>query len=724
MSGFVTLDWIDLAVSLFITLVLIWLGLTVVFNAERRTWGMWLAGGGLLAGGVFFICHTALLSLGAAVLTPGLDFWWRVGWMLIIALPFAWYLVILWYSGCWEERRSPLWMRHRIWFAATVILLVWLVGLLLVNSLPSLIRLIEIGPTAVLAAGATPVLLLIYPVYAIACMGLSIDALRHPLPSARMMGDRARQRARPWLIRASIFLLMAGLLVGGVLYWMIEPLIGWGQEMRQAGIIQVLVWFDLAIAGCISIAVIMLGQAITEYEIFTGKSLPRRGLTLLWQRILILAAGYSLVIGWSLAIQLRPIYILLLSTIILACFFALLGWRQFAERERLMEQLRPFISSQRLYDQALLNADPDQTGIRDLFTALCQGVLGVKKAVLIPRGPMAAVVGDPIFFPVDDCCRELPAWITTGFGGNFIPGHSFGSPAPADDTGGYQWGVPLWSQRTLTGILILGEKNDRGLYTQEEIAVAQSAGEQILDTIASAELARRLMRLQRQQMVESQVFDRQLRRSLHDDILPRVHEAILTINNLRIVPDTEKEQIFTTLTDLHRRIAVLLRGLKSQADMEIGRQGVLFALKHVIEEDLAGSFEQVDWSVDPGAETLLSTLSPVTAEVLYYAAREVIRNAASHASGSNPHPILRISVLCESGLRIRIEDNGGKMVEKSLEDLKGSGNGLILHSTMMSIIGGSLQVESVEGEFTRVILELPRSAPVLMGTESPNIPKG
>ncbi|MEN8185421.1 MAG: DUF58 domain-containing protein, partial [Myxococcota bacterium] len=32
----------------FNAILLIWLGLTVLFNAERRTWGIWLAGGGLL----------------------------------------------------------------------------------------------------------------------------------------------------------------------------------------------------------------------------------------------------------------------------------------------------------------------------------------------------------------------------------------------------------------------------------------------------------------------------------------------------------------------------------------------------------------------------------------------------------------------------------------------------------------------------------------------------
>ena len=48
MTGSFFLDWAIMAVSLFNTILLLWLGLTVLLNAERRTWGVWLAGGGLL----------------------------------------------------------------------------------------------------------------------------------------------------------------------------------------------------------------------------------------------------------------------------------------------------------------------------------------------------------------------------------------------------------------------------------------------------------------------------------------------------------------------------------------------------------------------------------------------------------------------------------------------------------------------------------------------------
>jgi hypothetical protein len=58
--------------------------------------------------------------------------------------------------------------------------------------------------------------------------------------------------------------------------------------------------------------------------------------------------------------------------------------------------------------------------------------------------------------------------------------------------------------------LVLGEKVS-GLYTQEEIDIARAGGERLLDSLASAELARRLVVLQRQRLAESQVLDRRTR---------------------------------------------------------------------------------------------------------------------------------------------------------------------------------------------------------------------
>ena len=63
MSGSLLLDWAALSISLFNTLVLVWLGLAVLLNAERRTPGVWLAAAGLLMGEVILVDRVENLEL-------------------------------------------------------------------------------------------------------------------------------------------------------------------------------------------------------------------------------------------------------------------------------------------------------------------------------------------------------------------------------------------------------------------------------------------------------------------------------------------------------------------------------------------------------------------------------------------------------------------------------------------------------------------------------------
>ncbi len=72
--------------------------------------------------------------------------------------------------------------------------------------------------------------------------------------------------------------------------------------------IETIAWFDLIVAAIIGVVILLLGQAVVSYEVFTGKSLPRRGLMRHWRRAIILAAGYSIPVGFSIAIALRPLY--------------------------------------------------------------------------------------------------------------------------------------------------------------------------------------------------------------------------------------------------------------------------------------------------------------------------------------------------------------------------------------------------------------------------------
>ena len=79
-----------LTFSVFNTILLFWLGFTMLLTAARRNTGIWMAAAGLFAGGVFFIDHTALVILDIEAAKSALGNWWHLGWVALVVAPFAW----------------------------------------------------------------------------------------------------------------------------------------------------------------------------------------------------------------------------------------------------------------------------------------------------------------------------------------------------------------------------------------------------------------------------------------------------------------------------------------------------------------------------------------------------------------------------------------------------------------------------------------------------------
>jgi len=697
MTGNVLLDWAGMTVSLFNTIVLVWLGLTVLLNAERRTWGLWLTAGEILLGGFFFLIHSIILGHGLNTFERSINFWWQVGWVPVVTIPYVWYVVILWYSGFWDRFGTSLNRRHYPWFVSTSVLAaVIIVMLIFANPLPTFIQVSQLDLTATPSIGGIPILILIYPLYILLCIILSLDVLRHPAPSGRMMGDQARRRARPWLVSAALTQIVVSLLVGWVMFWTISRS---RHPFYEPSMGITIAEFDLAIASLIAVASIFLGQAITSYEVFTGKVLPRHGLLRYWRRAIILAGGYSAII--SLSLNLHPIYSVLLSAILMTTFYALLSWRSFTERQNYINQLRPFISSQRVYDQ-LLASSPPEVDINAPFTSLCQEVLRTRQAFLIAQGPLAALVGDPLIFFVEqepqhpDLGELIGPWISPEI---------ICIPLYQETKLDWNWLVPLWSERGLIGILLLGSKQDDSLYSQEEIEIARTVGERLIDTRASTEMARRLMALQRQRLAESQVADRRTRRVLHDDVLPHLHTALLSLS----IAGNQYEETMEALSSAHRQISDLLRDLPIVTAPEVSRSGLICALRKTVANEFLDAFDQVDWKIPKEAEAQLKRLTPLVSEVVYFAAREAIRNAARHGGNKDVLPSIDITINQDpQGWMLIVKDDC--IVNRSIAPNKkiSSGQGLALHSTLMAVIGGELSFEQVPDEGTRVVLRIPQ----------------
>jgi len=704
MSGQFYLDWGGLAISLFNMIILVWLGLTTLLNAERRTLGLTIASLMLFSGGAFFLIHTIILGYGADLFARGLNFWWQLGWIPVVILPYAWYGVMLWYAGFWDDRSAKLHIRHRPWIVVTTgLLLSILVMLTLANPLPDLAQLPQLNLASTPTILGVPLLILVYPIYLLICLFLSLNVLSHPTPTEKFMRDHARRRARPWLLAATSVQIIVSLLVGWVMLWVISST---HQQLPEDRLIISIAWYDLIIAALIALAVILVGQAIVSYEVFTGKGLPRRGLRVYWQRLLILSTGYSPLVALGISLPLQPVISLLLSTLLMVGFYGLLSWRAFSERKRYMDSLRPFVTTQKLYDH-LLDTDEDTLGAVDLtasFQALCINLLGAKKAFLIPMGPLAALAGPTLVYP-EGSKAELRAnqeWLPES-----LTPEDLCISLDSGSNGNTQWAVPLWSERGLIGVLLLGEKEDQGLYTQEEIEIARAVAERLVDTQASANLARRLVSLQRQRLSEVRVLDEHTRRMLHDEVLPLLHTALLALDQDVPVKEKSLEAAQLALSDVHRQVADLLREMPRSVAPEVVKVGLVGAIRKRLEVEFKDAFDEVKFQVSPITEQRAREISPLNAEVLFYAAREVLRNAARHAripESSKPLK-LEIDIRWRDGIEISIADNGSGI--KTVSETDSTGQGLALHSALLAVVGGSLSLESTKTDSTQVVITLP-----------------
>ncbi|MEZ4637724.1 MAG: hypothetical protein R2856_22670, partial [Caldilineaceae bacterium] len=692
--------------------------------ADRRSWGVWWMGGGLLVGAVFFVAHSAILGQDLSLNLDGLDFWWRTGWFPITLSPMAWYVAVLWVSGYWSIAPNSLRQRHRFWLWGMLIGLVGLLVLLVAgNPIPAYDRLIQVDLTGVLMVRDTPLLFVLAPLWMAACIVLSIDVLRRPAAVDNANTLAARQRALPWLLSTAAILLVVTLVVAWFIGALVTDIVA---GALRAIPLQTVAVYDLVLSLLIAVASLLLGQAIVAYEVFTGRVLPRRSFVRHWRSAVILAAGYAVVVAWTITIALRPIYSLLLATLLLTVFYALFSWRSFREREQFAARLRPFVQRQGTAGP-LLTASSAQ----GLLAALCRDLLNTAHAQLIPLGSMTSLVDAPLIYPE----------IARGLGGSSGSERIFSESIrpnppnplnpraiPPDLSAGmtpldraiyapFAWAISLWDERERIGVLLVGDKRDGGLYSQEELETAQAAGERIVHLLAGEQMVQRLIDVQRQRTAEQRVIDLSTRRTLHDEILPSIHLTILQLSGADrqqpVIRDT-----LDSLTDVHRQIAALLSQSRPSPPRTGDPCNLVTSLRSLVENEFSANFERVDWmdlltenAADPSADAP-AHVDALVGEVILGAAREAIRNAAAHGRGDRADlPLcLRVGLRRErqrSGeLILTIADNGIGVNAAPSSTTGGSGSGLSLHRTLLAILGGDLVVETSAAGGTVVTISL------------------
>ncbi len=719
MTGILPIDWLVLTISLFNTGLLAWLGLTVVLTAQPRTPGALAAGASLLVAAVFFVSHSAIVGqpLHSA---PGLELLWQASLYAVIGLPASWYGVVLWYAGFWSTPTSALRRRH----LPLAILVGGLIALLLVmltlgRAMPTLNQAISLDVSPPDSAGQIATFGLIYPIYCVLSLGSALDALLRPGPVTRATATPARRRARPWMLAASGLFLLVSFVASFGLQAATQSISRVEDLATRTQTYLWLVGLDILAASLIGLIALFVGQALAEYEVFTGRSLPRRGLRRYWRRAVLLCAGISPPVALALVRRSEPVYVVLLTLLILIVFYALVSWRSFIERERTVSLLRPLTAEAFAWMRAPGSAraadgsEPPALGVNAtaLLTTLCRDSIGASRALVLAQGPLAALAGPPLQYPstttpAPDLDRALLRTLLDQAGG-------LGASLDPAEWHGLSWTVQLWSERGPIGVLLLGPKTDGGLYAQEDIEVARAGGERLLDALISTELTNRLIALQQRRLAEGQVLDQRLRRELHDEVLPRLHAAMLTLNDPGAVSHSLQE-----LTGVHHRLSDLVRAMPNATSPDLERLGFFGALRRVIDVDLHGAFERVLWEVSGDTEEAAAALPAFALETLFFATREALRNAARHGRGGETRRALTVTIsgridtastassqIGPRVLRVRVCDDGVGVAQNSVT--AGTQHGLTLHTTLMAVAGGGLEIDSRPEGGTRVDLHLP-----------------
>ncbi|RYG68122.1 hypothetical protein EON80_12290, partial [bacterium] len=679
------MPWAQFAVSVFNTILLLWLGLTVLLNAEKRSWGTYLASGGLLLGGAFFLAHSIALDFSLEALLDGSPYWWSFFTVPLLCLPYGWLILMIWSCGFWDEG-SRMHRRARWPLLFSTGCFVTLCCLCYYSAPRNgALPYGELTPANATTYMGARVIALVYPLYLIICTAAALYVVANPARAGKMMSQEARRRARPWLLASSLVQFLVSVGSTCALYWI--GYVAYYSELYNvySRFAFALEWADLVVQIAIAIAVMLLGKAVVSYEIFTGKILPRRGFWRQWRAIVTLAAFYSSVLAASFSVEIRTVYLIMFITALMSIFLAIFSYRAYADRERAVTNLAPFVASQHLTEGLLSGATrPLQRALDEPFRALCEDVLNAGRAVLIARGPHSSLAGAPRLYPPS--LPFNPIW------GKIVaeadPIVREVTPLPDDCDMNYL--VPLGESQNPLGALLLGPRRDGALYTLEEIEVARAAGEHLLDSQAGATLAVRLVDLQRQKLAQVQVLDRHARRVLHDDILPLVHGALL---ELSATPGAES--IIDSLSQAHRGISDLLRETPPSTS-PLASRDFWTALTHEIEEELAGAFDEVVYEVSDEARQFTVNLPPLVADTLYFAAREATRNAAKYGRGGDRLRRLNFTVNADVVRKFRLEllDDGVGLGEQNDETAKksegGSGSGLALHAAMLAIAGGGL----------------------------------
>lgn len=487
---------------------------------------------------------------------------------------------------------------------------------------------------------------------------------------------------------------------------------------------------DMLANGAVALIILLVGYSIVRHGVLIERPLARRGFFEQWRGIVIVATTVAIFIALLVVLTHSNLGALLLITSLATVAYALFTWSSYTAHDRYIALLGPFLRSTNL--RHWLNTDLQKTeqGLEDLFVHLCKDVLAVQCACLTV---MAGSVRRSFNYrwPIGTQFMTLTKEQDNVMGGRAptrvrmaVNGQSM-----------ICWILPIYDELGLVAMLYLGPRQDGGAFTDEDMDLARACGERILDTLGDHEAMQAVAGLLRRRIVDVKLLGAQQRRVLHDDILPQMHLALLRLEALRYslnkkvqvpaIPQREEEanacseqildEAVDMISDAHRRLAAMMRATAPSAPHHLERDGMMHAIRSMLEQDFQQAFDEVKWCVSEETVCCIDEATPpAIAELIFAAVQEALRNAARHARGSDVHRRLKLTLQASCNpmdphLEVIVADDGVGILSAS-SSTTGTGGGLLTHSALLAIAGGSLTIKSAPGEGVAVRIFLPAEA--------------
>ncbi|TGM90198.1 ATP-binding protein [Leptospira licerasiae] len=657
------------SVFIFLSTNLFWLGSTTGTNLEKKNSAAYFSIFTLIVSSLLFSFSAILGQNGFLVVSSYPILYFFPGLILLILIPFGWFVVIVWFFGFLKKKGIFFFLFYLLSFCQLIAISILLVYNPGKNWNISIFEYWKFVSFSFKSA---------YLIYIFTCVFLSLLCLFQFKISDNSLSELGRQKAVPFLklIGFSLFgvVLLVSILFGGDKFGILEnPILKAEKEPKY------FYTFVLCIQGLICVSVLVLGWALTSYEILTGRVLPKISLKQEWKNSVYTALTLSTLyfIFAKLGYPRAEIFIVFSYSFFISRFFTVGKNKRVSSNQN--KVLKKILSS---------------GSVKISFGYLCKDVLETAKAALIFQGKIPYISDTNIYYPEDEPAQifdfskvaqnpENPniQYLDKNLFSDFVIRIKIESPLSGD------------------AYLILGQKGNGGLFAEEEIEIARITGTWLVHSIFLEETGNILEELQRKKIQEQRLSDQKTRQILHDEILPEIHSLILEISNDK--SGNFNSQYANSLTELHKRISSLLREM-SDTGLEISRLGLIPMIQKL--QDTEAKDLRIIWEIDPKTNSEVENYLPEVLEVLYYAFRESLRNAVKYSGDLRSGVIIRIQY--ENGLSIQIKNEIGK----DPISVRSSGQGLRIHSALLRIFHGSLTLEfpSPKEALIRIFIPSPR----------------